>query len=352
MSRDIPNIKQPKGLVQIYGTIDLNQFYYRAGLSDADTVKIEITVEAVKFRPEKGARWLESLQVFNEGFINGRPVVESDKIVVRLQGVDAPELHYSGSRDIPENKMTAEQKRKWKNAEFRQRWGARSTWELTTYLNKHEKIRGSGFVEVYAFSRVDSPGDVFDIYGRFVGDIVIPAAERADRNVNQWLVREGWAFPTFYDSMIGDEISVLINKGKDAMHKSKGIWQNYCQVLVPFDFNLTLPKKGKPLVDLFSDSGGLNLPKIFRRQVQFEVNHNADTTTETTLKRYLKNSKKKDACYQTSEFMKKGTKAKKWTLDEFLDDQAKINAHPWELIFLEKPSQLQDSNGNNIDAWY
>jgi len=352
MSRDIPNLREPKGLVQIDGTVDLDQFYYRGGLSDADTVKIEITVESVKFRPEKDAKWFEDLQVFHEGFVNGKPVVENDKIVVRLQGVDAPELHYSGRRDIPESKMTPQQKKKWKNAEFRQWWGARSTWELTTHLNRYEKIRGSGVVEAYGFSRVDSPSDVFDVYGRFVGDIVIRDAERADRNINQWLVKEGWALPTFYDSMTGEEISILANKGKGAMRGSKGVWQNYSALLVPFDFNLALPKKGEPLIDLFSDGGNLNPPKIFRRQVQFEVNRNAGITTEPTLKSYLKNSKKKDAYYQTSEFMKKGPKAKKWTLDDSLNDQGKINVHPWDLVFTEKPSQLEDWNGYKIDSWY
>jgi hypothetical protein len=50
--------------------------------------------------------------------------------------------------------------------------------------------------------------------------------------------------------------------------------------------------------------------------------------------------------------MKKGPKAKKWTLDDSLDDQGKINVHPWDLVFTEKPSQLEDWNENKIDSWY
>jgi hypothetical protein len=113
-----------------------------------------------------------------------------------------------------------------------------------------------------------------------------------------------------------------------------------------------LPKKGQPLIDLFSDTGNLNIPKIFRRQVQFEVNHNAHTSTEPTLKSYLQNSKKKDQCYETSGFMNNGSKAKKWTLDKFLDNQGKISVRPWEIVFIEKPSQLDDWNRNKIDSWY
>jgi hypothetical protein len=52
-------------------------------------------------------------------------------MIVRLQGMNVPELHYSGKRDIPENKMTPQQEKNWKNAEFRQWWGARPSWELT-----------------------------------------------------------------------------------------------------------------------------------------------------------------------------------------------------------------------------
>ena len=66
-------------MVELHGSIDLNQFYYRRGLSDADTVKINLTVDAVRFRPDKDSEWLENLQVFFNGAyveIPKRPVVD------------------------------------------------------------------------------------------------------------------------------------------------------------------------------------------------------------------------------------------------------------------------------------
>jgi hypothetical protein len=49
------------------------------------------------------------------------------------------------------------------------------------------------------------------MYGRLVGDIIM---SEDDRNINQWLAGEGWAFPTFYNSMTGEEITILILKVK------------------------------------------------------------------------------------------------------------------------------------------
>ena len=81
------------GIVEVHGMINLNQFYYRGGRSDADTVKIELTVESVRFRANEQTPWQENLEVFGEGFVRGNPVIDSqNRITVRLQGVDAPEL--------------------------------------------------------------------------------------------------------------------------------------------------------------------------------------------------------------------------------------------------------------------
>ena len=51
MSATIPNHKEFKGMVELHGST-----YYRGGLSDADTVKINRTVDAVRFRPDKDSQ--------------------------------------------------------------------------------------------------------------------------------------------------------------------------------------------------------------------------------------------------------------------------------------------------------
>jgi endonuclease YncB( thermonuclease family) len=351
MNRSGSTMQNYSGTVEVHGAINLDQFYYRGGLSDADTVKIELTVESVRFRPTKQSPWKENLEVFGEGYVKGNPVVDGqNRITVRLQGIDAPELHYHANRGIPEKEMTAEQKERWKNKEYRQWWSAIATWKLATFLNAYEELQGFGIVRAIAYSRVDSPSDVFDIYGRFVGDIIMPKAPRKISNINQWLSNEGWAFPTFYNSMSNDEITTLLNISKKAKARKKGVWKMYADLLIPFDDELYLPGKNEPLVDVLEDNGGLNLPKIFRRQVQYEVNKRAGIYKEPTLKKYL--SKSKDYCYNTADFLNDNMHVEKRNLGEFVDSKGTLIVEPWEFLFIEKPADLTDLNKNKIETWY
>src|SRR5262245_40499698 len=69
-------------------------------------------------------------------------------------------------------------------------------------------------------TRVDTPTQVFDVYARFIGDIVVRKANR-DVNVNGWMVEQGWAFPAFYTTMRNDEIRALQSQAKKAQ-KAQG----------------------------------------------------------------------------------------------------------------------------------
>ena len=341
------------GVVEVHGTIDLSQFYYRGGRTDADTVKIELTVDSVRFRTNEQVPWQENLEVFSEGYVRGNPVVDSqNRITVRLQGVDAPELHYHAKRGIPEKDMTDDQRRNWKNREFRQWGSAVATWKLATFLNAYEETIGLGIVRVVAFSKVDSPSDVFDVYGRFVGDMIITRAPRKNSNINQWLAKEGWTFPSFYDSMSNDEITTLMDICKKAKIAQNGVWEMYTDILLPFDTDLYLPGKSEPFIDLLKDNGKVNPPKIFRRQVVYEVNHRAGIYKESTLKNYLSNSKDKDYYYNTNEFLNGNVPAKKQKLEVMMENNGKIRLEPWDMIFEEKPAELKDWNNKKIDSWY
>jgi hypothetical protein len=75
-----------------------------------------------------------------------------------------------------------------------------------------------------------------------------------------------------------------------------------------------------------------NLPKIFRRQVQYEVSKAAGITDQTSLRNYLE-TQKKDMCY-TTEFFNKGEESKK----KMFDQDGKINFAPRDLVFIEKES--------------
>jgi hypothetical protein len=47
---------------------------------------------------------------------------------------------------------------------------------------------------------------------------------RSEINVNNWLIRKGWAFPTFYSSMSAEEIEQKLAACTIAMRYERGIW--------------------------------------------------------------------------------------------------------------------------------
>jgi hypothetical protein len=53
---------------------------------------------------------------------------------------------------------------------------------------------------------VDHPNDVFDTYGRFIGDIQVRRGG-SGQNINVWLAEQGWAFPALYSTMSAREIN-------------------------------------------------------------------------------------------------------------------------------------------------
>jgi endonuclease YncB( thermonuclease family) len=346
----IPNHNEYKGTVEIHGSVDLKQFYYKGGKSDADTVKITIPMDSTRFRTDAGSSWKENLQaLFNGAYVRSKdkPVVDNkNRISIRLQGIDAPELHYRATKSTKPHELTEDQNRLWMTNEFRQHWGARCAFELANYFSKYDD--GSGVINAYVFSRVDSPSDLFDVYGRLVGDIVIG---EDNQNVNHWLAENGWAFPAFYNSMTGDEINTINKKSKEALDTSQGIWNDYSNMLITFDPDLDLPSKKEGEIDKNTDNGGVNFPKIFRRQVPYEVSKKAGVINLPSLQDYLK-TQKEDRCYIAKELLTNGEKAQSHKIAEFVDEDGKISFDPDGLIFTEKESGLKDSNGSEIDHWY
>jgi len=54
-----------------------------------------------------------------------------------------------------------------------------------------DKARGVATIDVLVTTRVSKPNDVFDKYGRFVGDLLLSDVT----NLNHWMLAAGWAFP-------------------------------------------------------------------------------------------------------------------------------------------------------------
>lgn len=156
------------------------------------------------------------MKVFDDAKIGKQKVIVNNKMKIRLQGIDAPELHLQidlrSFTHIPQEKRNKMWKRK-----FRQHWGARAVYQLGKFL-KTKTNSDKNTIDAYAFSRVDKSNDVFDKYARFVGDVVLI---KSKLNLNQWLVKQSWAYPDFYNSMTAKEISILGSMGNSAKKRNQ-----------------------------------------------------------------------------------------------------------------------------------
>src|SRR6266852_2000565 len=264
------------GLLQMRGSIAIDQFW-PTGRSDADTTKVVLTItpNAIEFRKNSSTPF-HSTHVFDNAIVKGRtrkPPIKNGQVTIRLQGIDATELHYQPSPlSMAEKKGASAAKLNAYHLvthSYRQFLGATATKALHDFL----VATGKPSLDCRVFTQVDKPGDVFDTYGRLVGDIEVTLNGQAV-NLNHWLVEKGWAFPTFYSSMTNDEINALLALTKTARSNKSGVWKYLSKTIGPFNFNLLEPKKNDSSV-LATDKGPVILPKLYRRQTNWAARSKA-----------------------------------------------------------------------------
>ena len=127
----------PQGLLEVTGTIDLAQFW-PAGQSDADTVKVLLAgAGPFRFRAHPGAPF-KVTHAFDGATVKGKatkPTIDTqNRITIRLQGIDAPELHYRPTAPTLDGKKPTPSKRaafNANNANFRQFFGETATVQTT-----------------------------------------------------------------------------------------------------------------------------------------------------------------------------------------------------------------------------
>jgi endonuclease YncB( thermonuclease family) len=332
----------PKGLLEVSGTIDLAQFW-PAGESDADTVKVLLSgTNAFRFTPHPGAQ-SKVTHAFEGATVKGKvskPAIDKkNRVTIRLQGIDAPELHYRPTAPtLNSKKPTPAQRAKFTaaNGNFRQKLGETATIALAEFLAK----AGQSPLKCVVRTQVDEPGDVFDTFGRLIGDIFIKIGGK-DQNVNHWLCQKGWAFPTFYSSMTAQEINALIALSESARKAKAGVWKKPNSDLSVFDQTLLFRNKGVP--DPAKDAGAAMMPKLFRRRSTYGIAKIANMTS-STFQVYLK--AEPDACFETTDFLSQGaTAATPRHLDEFVSLAAKFLVGPKDLVFQENASHVVGANG-------
>jgi endonuclease YncB( thermonuclease family) len=337
------------GLLEVQGTIDVAQFW-PAGTSDADTTKVLVGVEdgAFQFRPSDSVPF-KPTKFYEGAKVKGRsgskpPLNKNNQITIRLQGIDAPELHYRPSplTSAERNGASATALSQFRSLDhfYRQPLGATTTNALHEFLLE----MGQSTISCSVWTQVDYPNEVFDTYGRLVGDIEIATGGKTI-DLNHWLVEQGWAFPTFYSSMSNAEITAIVALGKSAKSNKRGIWKHVSKIVRAFDFALLQPKKGDTTV-LATDKGWVLFPKLFRRQCSWAARKKA-AVTKHAFQHYLIASQ--DDCFKTSEFLAHGIhSAKPHVLSSFVKAGKTIAFEPDGLVFQEAASNLIGPDGKQV----
>jgi hypothetical protein len=197
---------------------------------------------------------------------------------------------------------------------------------------------------------VDEPGDAFDKYGRFVGDVFVRIANKR-RNVNLWLLEQGWAYPAIYNSMTNDEIRAATKAAATGRQKKYRVWKPHLRNKVGrLNWKLFYrPPKEKPVVDKAADKGAVILPKLFRRLVEWEVKKKAKLTP-LGYRKFIAD-KSSDKCFRTEEFLKERHAATEYHIADFLTNEATFQAAPEDIVFKEASSTLRDASGKEITEW-
>ncbi|MGC4089859.1 MAG: thermonuclease family protein [Polyangiaceae bacterium] len=274
-------------------------------------------------------------RVGNKVVVNAR-----GQVTVRLQGIDAPELHYRPTflrRAAGDLSKIA----RW-NRSFRQPLGEAAACALGGLVANV----GVGEIACIVRTRVDHPGDTFDMYGRFIGDVFVRVGH-SEINLNHWLAQHGWAFPAFYDSMQNDEIEALLALCEEARHAKRGVWARVQPALRDFTFRRVFRKSETEPPP--RDTGAVCMPKLFRRMATWRVLDAAELPSGS-FRAFLKS--KSDACYETAAFMNGvGKRLERASLDAFVTEAGRLSVAPEKLVFLEAPSSLRGKRDELVRDW-
>lgn len=330
------------GLLRISGTLDLDQFWPK-GASDADTAHVTVPADGFAFSAD-GATDFRPTRVFEGARIGrgrgAREVYRNGRVTLRFEGIDAPELHYTT------------QVRDGANHEFRQPIGEGATLALGAFLRQF----GANPLPVMVETEIDHPGDAFDVYGRLIGRILVIRDGVEPIDVNAWLVEQGWAFPTFYNSMSADDITRLraLARGAEARAgaEPERIWANYAHRVEPIDIDLRyVPGNRADNPAIGQDLGPTVMPKLFRRAAEWTVALDAGLF-DGDFEDWLIERHAEDFCVLTRDFLKNGvTASRRRHLSDFVTADGTFLVDPDDLVFVEHPAELVARNGAPIEDW-
>lgn len=347
------------GTLRIHGVIDLIQFWPN-GEADADTTKIQLEVreDAFEYREEGEERFAQT-NAFEGAVSKGQGSKEVIKtksngtrvITARLQGIDAPELHYSAPALRKSSEVTDAMRKKYNELnkpKRKQCFAESSTVALATYLG--DFAGNDGRLACTFETEVNAPYEAIDTYGRFVGNIFL--TERQE--INLWLIENGWALPAFYTSMSQTEIERFLagwQKGKRIKNRpSKYVSKDAGE----FNWDMVYRRlEDGDTFEIGDDTGYALIPKIFRRQVAWHIAKKAGVVAKSiSFTNYLKKSP--DQFVLLDDFLKLNEdvhSAIRRNLHGFIGSDNQVQGNPEDFVFQEKPGTLVDKNNNKITEW-
>ena len=336
----------PKGQLTVAGTIDFSQFWPSTKgtlSSDGDTLHLKVDPltsflfsASPKTKPKVTRAYVGAFVI--DGKKRPKVITAKSEIKIRLQGIDTPELHYPVIATRDPSKVAAAK------ADFRQAFGASAASALHDHLKGLMGATGGTIIHATFVTRIDRLRDAIDSHGRFVGDVLVGTSAGS---INTWLVEQGWAFPLFYDSMTDVEIRTLLAAWKIGKARGGRPGKNFKKPLLPFDAARNINTAKLP------DSGGVNYPKIFRRQATFWTKV-PGPLPGSQFKQLLEQQgvpKKPDKAYLTNYFLshiKKLDPKKRVTLASQIGAQGQTNFKPESLVFQEDASRLFAADGTEI----
>lgn len=325
------------GLLSVTGLLDVRQLW-PTGTSDADTLRVALRGAGPFAFADDITGKFRTTAAFAGAYVRvtGRkaPVIGKGGVLrVRLQGVDAPELHYRPASRLPE---------------LRQAYAESAARALAEHLQRNF---GRDLLECRLETRVAEPNDVFDMYARFIGDVLITRDSQV-LNLNLWLVEQGWALPSFYNSMTNEEIRQLTELAERARAARAGVWKRggYTTTLKALDRTLTYRKPGSVPQ---ADAGSLILPKLFRRQYMWWDEQNRGTTRAATLREYLLEPvpSKRDKFVDARQFLADRANAPVRDLGEAIRSDNRLGLRPERIVFLEAEANLRGPDGKIVRVW-
>ena len=358
------------GFVEIPGKVDVFQ-YWPDGSSDVDTLKFIPDLASAKYFSDAAstnvAAFFEKGGTFqpddnSPGEVKFKSILRKGggvSLSIRLQGIDAPETHYSpnyreGMFDGDYAQWVA--KHVARQTSYRQPYGKLCTdlfgKGLRTQLGISPAPAGGAAPEVLVDAKVkilaDSINGAVDVFGRVIGYVTL-MGNGQQIVLNDYALSQGFAFCSFYGSMAIDEMKRLADlfaaHGAGGAQKSQ-LRNNVSLQLRDFEPELWTTKSMR---DTDRDDNGVDTfrskcfdPKLFRRCIDW-VGRKEALGDATMLLDYMRSND--EEIVLMSDFIAANgdwKKSRKFEMGSLIAKDGAFRYRAGEVVFEARPVQIVD----------